>query len=146
MGSVSSINPGVANLLQTLSNDNSPVMSSPAVISALKKAPTNDIVQLSMQATQLDSVDALFGLSNSSSTGTGSSLNPANLLNGSSGAASTAPQTDANSLLSSAALSGTSPSDQLVYYQTASQAAQTQGLLDAGAISSPSGSLLDVTG
>jgi hypothetical protein len=30
MGSVSSVNPGVANLLQTLTNLNSPVMSSPA--------------------------------------------------------------------------------------------------------------------
>ena len=57
MGSVSSVNPGVANLLQTLTNLNSPVMSSPAAVAALKKAPAADIVQLSDSAAQLQGVE-----------------------------------------------------------------------------------------
>jgi len=72
MGSVSSTNPGLTNLLQTLSNLNSPVLSSPAVTSALKKASPVDIVQLSVAANQLQSVDAMFGLSNGA-PGSGSS-------------------------------------------------------------------------
>ena len=69
MGSVSSsLNPGVADLLQTLANVNSPVLSSPAVVSALEKAPASDIVQLSAEATQLQNMDALFGLSAASNS------------------------------------------------------------------------------
>jgi len=74
MGSVSSTNPGLQNLLQTLSNLNSPVLSSPVVTSALQKAPAADIVQLSVAATQLEGVDAMFGISDGSSTGTSSVL------------------------------------------------------------------------
>src|SRR5579863_5456110 len=66
MGSTSAINsvalnPGVANLLNTLSNAQSPITSSPTLVSALEKAPPSDIVQLSEAATQLQNVNALFG-------------------------------------------------------------------------------------
>jgi hypothetical protein len=137
----------VANLLQTLSNDNSPVLSSPSVVAALKKASPNDIVQMSRAATQLEGVDAMFGLSSSSTTDTTNNLpNLADILTGSSGAASTSPGTSANALLSSAALAAASPADQLAYYQSASQAALTQGMFSAGAFSNPSGSLINVMG
>ena len=77
MGSVSSANPGLQNLLQTLSNLNSPVLSSPAVTSALQTASPADIVQLSEAATQLEGVDAMFGISNSSNASTNSTLQTA---------------------------------------------------------------------
>ena len=67
MGSVSSANLGVENLLQTLSNLNTPVLSSSKVTSALETAPVSDIVELSAAASQLANVDALFGLPTGSS-------------------------------------------------------------------------------
>jgi hypothetical protein len=120
MGSVSSVNPGVADLLQTLSSLNSPVLSSPAVTSALEKAPATDIVQLSMAATQLANVDAMFGISDGSTSGASSPFaNLGDLLGGSSGAEST---------------------------QIASQLAVTQGLFGIGAAGNLSGSLLNAIG
>jgi hypothetical protein len=67
MGSISSINPGLADLFQTLSSVNSPLLSSPADISALENASPTDIVQLSTAATELQGVDTLFGSSDGSS-------------------------------------------------------------------------------
>ena len=55
------VNQGVSNLLQTLSAIDPSVVSSPAVVAALEKAPASDIVQLSTAALQLQNVDALFG-------------------------------------------------------------------------------------
>ena len=75
MGSVPSTNNGLSDLLQTLTNDNSPLLptlSSPAVEAALKNAPATDIVAISAQAVQLQEADALFGSSNTSTTPTGS--------------------------------------------------------------------------
>lgn len=78
MGSVASVSPGLANLFQTLSNVSSPVLSSPGAVSALEKASPADVAEISMQATQLESVDELFGVLNNSSN----SFDPgANLLN-----------------------------------------------------------------
>ena len=68
MSSVSSTNSVLTNLLQTLSNAGSPVASSPAVLAALQKASPGDLVQLSAAATQLESVDAIFGISDGSTT------------------------------------------------------------------------------
>src|ERR1700693_648002 len=45
MGSVSSVNPGLTDLFQTMANTSSPLLSSPSVVSALEAAPTADIVQ-----------------------------------------------------------------------------------------------------
>jgi hypothetical protein len=77
MSSVSSVNPGVADVLQTLSNLDSPVASSQSVVNALEKASPADIVQLSNAATQLQNVDALFGVPAPTST---SSTGMSNLL------------------------------------------------------------------
>jgi hypothetical protein len=120
MGSVSPVNPGVADLLQTLTDLNSPVMSSPAAVSALEKAPPSDIVQLSDSAAQLEGVDELFGVLNGSNSGAGSLLAALveNLAN-SAGVAST---------------------------PVGSQAVENQGLLGSGSSSGLSGSLLDATG
>jgi len=69
MASVAAVNPGVGDLLQTLGNLNSPVLSSPSVVNALESAPTADIVQLSLAASQLEGVDAMFGIASTPETG-----------------------------------------------------------------------------
>jgi hypothetical protein len=140
MGSVSSVNPGVAALLQTLSNVNSPVMSSPAAVSALEKAPASDIVQLSVAATQLQGMDEMFGISNGSGTDMSSIL--ANLGNSLAGSAESA----ANGQPVSTALSTASPADQLANYQAVLQGAETQGLFSTGSNVGLSGSLFNTTG
>jgi hypothetical protein len=64
MGSVASTNAGLSDLLQTLSNENSPLLatlSSPTVEAALQKAPAGDIAQISEEALQLQVTDSLFG-------------------------------------------------------------------------------------
>ena len=68
MSTTSSINAGLANLLQNLSNVGSPLLSSPKVLAALQNAPPADIVQLSDEAIQLEGLNALFGASESSGT------------------------------------------------------------------------------
>jgi len=139
MGSVSSsLNPGVADLLQTLSNLNSPVMSSPSAVTALEKAPPGDIVQLSAAALQLQTVDAMFGISTGSNTNMSSSL-LTSLEN-----SATAPGTAAASgQAPSTVLSTASPADQLANYQAALQAEQTQGLFGATPSSGLTGSLFN---
>lgn len=67
MGSISSPNPGVTNLLQTLSSIDSPLLSSPSVVSALQNASPADVVQLSTAASQLENVGLLFGQPDGSS-------------------------------------------------------------------------------
>jgi len=126
MGSVSSLNPGVADLLQTLTNVNSPVMNSKAVVSALEKAPASDIVQLSAEASQLQSVDALFGLSS-----TPASSNVETLF----GITPTSTSTSStNSVLQALETAGAtvSPSDQAASDRAAMQASLTQGLFGTG--------------
>jgi len=141
MGSVSAANTGVTDLLQILSNLNSPVLSSPGVKAALEKAPPADIVQLSMAATQLEGVDAMFGISDGSNANTNTTFaNLEKLLTGSAGAA-------ANAQLLSAASSNAASADQLATEQTALQSAETSALLyGTGATGSTSGSLFDLTG
>src|ERR1700733_692407 len=73
--SAGSTNNGLQDLLQTLTNENSPLLStlsSPNIQSALENAPPGDIVEISEQAQQLQSVDALFGISNTASSSTDS--------------------------------------------------------------------------
>jgi hypothetical protein len=72
MGSVSSTNPGVADLLQILSGSG----STTGVQTALQSASAGDIVQLSQEALQLQVASGLFGTSQSAETAT----SPANLL------------------------------------------------------------------
>lgn len=152
MGSVSSLNPGVADLLQTLSNVNSPVLSSPSVVSALENAPSSDIVQLSQSATQLENVDMLFGLPNSatgsSTSGTSTLLaeleSPQTVANPSAFsilAAATAP--DASSITSSTS----TEANQLASYQAAQQFADTQTLFGTAPTAAlPDTSLLNLLG
>lgn len=54
-----------AILIQTLSNVDSPALSSTAVTSALENASPSDIVHLSLASDQLQNVDAIFGMPNS---------------------------------------------------------------------------------
>ena len=131
MSSVSSNNAGVENLLQTLSNLNSPALatlSSSKVAAALEKAPASDTVQLSKAATQLENMDAMFGISNSSNSTTSNSL--ANMEN----------------LLIQSANSTTSPEDKLADYQATLQAIQTQDLFGTGTANGLSNSIFTVTG
>ena len=147
MGSVSSINPGVANLLQTLSNIGSPVLQSPAEVSALEKAPSGDIVQLSMEATELEGVNAMFGIPAGSSMDMNSTVATlGDILSGSMGTGSTAPSNANIGFLDPSLLSTASPADQLANYQAAFQGAETQGLFGAGTTSGLTNSLFDVMG
>ena len=126
MGSTS-LNPGVSNLLETLSSLNSPTLSSPAVVSALEKAPASDIVQLSAEASQLQGVDAMFGLSDGSNGASSSMAGAlASLENGSTGQDGSA-------------------SAQVAGYQAAVQSAEAQTLLgnQTGGLT---GSLFDCIG
>ena len=139
MGSVSSTNPGLQSLLQTLSNLNSPVLSSAATLSALEKAPPADIVQMSAAATQLQGVDEMFGMPDGSNAGPSSILtNLEDLATGSTGAASTATAANGQSAASSA--------EQFANYQTALQAEETQALFGTGTTGSLSNSLFDLSG
>jgi hypothetical protein len=135
MGSVSSsLNPGVADLLQSLTNVNSPVMNSPAVVSALEKAPASDIVQLSAEATQLEGVDALFGISGTSATSNTDSL---------FGIAT--PTSGTSGILQAMETAGAtlSPTEQATNDQATMQAELTSGLFGTGTNNSLSGTLLN---
>jgi hypothetical protein len=73
MGSVASTSNGLSDLLQTLTNQNSPLLStvsSPTVEKALENAPASDIVQISDEAMQLQEAETLFGAPNVTSTST----------------------------------------------------------------------------
>jgi hypothetical protein len=138
MGSVSSLNPGVADLLQTLTNLKSPVMSSQASVTALEKAPPADIVQLSTAANQLASVDAMFGISSSSSA-TGTSSIFAQLEAEVTGASTSGQSTPS-------ALSNATPAEQFTNYEAAIQSQVTQGLFGTTTSNALSGSLFNVIG
>ena len=133
MGTVSSVNPGLSTLLQTLSNSGSSVLSSvlssPTVASALQKAPPGDVAQLSDQALQLQEVDALFGSPSTSTTPTtlfssllpqNSSLGPTNLLQ--------ALEQSLASPNSSTTSDATAQANQEAALQSVLQAQQTQAL------------------
>jgi hypothetical protein len=66
LGTTSSINPALVNLLQDLSNVGSPLLSSSTAMAALQKAPASDIVQLSAEATQLEALQAILGQADAS--------------------------------------------------------------------------------
>ena len=128
MGSVSSTNAGLSDLLQTLTNENSPLaatFASPAVETALENAPAGDIVQLSAQALQLQVTDELFGATDSSSTSPTDSL---------------------FSALAAINSTGSPVADQLAAYQGSSQLQEAQTLLGITqpANSNTASSLFDV--
>jgi hypothetical protein len=137
MGTVASTNPastnnnGLSDLLQTLTNENSPLLStlsSPNVQAALEKAPTSDIVEISEQAMQLQAADALFGISNTASTSTDSLFSA--LASIGAGGSSSA--------------SGSSLSDQLAAYQGNMQTQEAQTLLGITPSTPTQNSLFDV--
>jgi hypothetical protein len=142
MGSVSSsLNPGVADLLQTLTNVNSPILNSQAAVSALEKAPAADIVQLSAETTQLQGVDALFGLS-APSTSSASSVDTLFGIPTTSTAASTT-----NPILQAMENAGAtiSPTEQAASQEAATQAALAQGLFGTG-VNNSLGTLINTIG
>jgi len=127
MGSVSSTNAGLSDLLQTLTNENSPLLatlSSPSVEAALENAPAADIVQISDQALQLQVTDELFGQPSTSNSPTNSLFSQLEAVG--SGA------------------SGASLADQLAAYQGSSQLQETQSLLGITQPTNPQSSLFDV--
>jgi hypothetical protein len=74
MSTTSSVNAGLASLLQNLSNIGSPILSSPKALAALQNAPPADIVQLSDEAIQLEGLNALFGAAEASGSSQAGSL------------------------------------------------------------------------
>jgi hypothetical protein len=133
-GSTGSSSNGLTDLLQTLTNENSPLLStlsSPAIQTALENAPASDIVEISDQAMQLQATDALFGITSSSDSPTDNLFSA--LADSSSGTGSSA--------LSSSLDPGSSLADQLAAYQGNMQTQEAQTLL--GNTSTPN-SLFDV--
>jgi midasin (ATPase involved in ribosome maturation) len=117
MGSVASTNSGLSDLLQTLSNENSPLLatiSSPTIEAALQNAPAGDIAQISDEALQLQVADEIFGNSTTSSTPSDSLFSE--LTSGATGS-------------SSSTASAPSLADQLAAYQSNAQIQEAQTLL-----------------
>jgi hypothetical protein len=138
MGSVSSsLNPGVADLLQTLGNVGSPTLNSKAVVSALESAPPSDIVQLSDEANQLQNIDTLFGI------GPPPSSDISNLLASLGGSSTTS---SAGNALEQSVLANASPADQLANAQAQTQAVLTQGLFGIGNNTGLPGTLFSTLG
>ena len=131
MGSVASTSNGLSDLLQTLTNENSPLLStlsSPAIQAALQNAPASDIVQISDQAMQLQDAEALFGAPTTSSTPTDSLF-----------AALTPPGSSATT-----SAAGSSLADQLASYQGNLQTQEAQTLLGTAPSPTAPNSLFDV--
>ena len=148
MSSISSINPGLENLLQTLSKVDSPVLSNSNVVTALEKASPDDVVQLNAAANQLETVDALFGVSVGSSGSPTSDLNSilADLEPSTNGteSSSTSPDSTAGSQSSSPASSTALSTSQVM--QAEMQAAEAAELFDPQSNTGSAGSLLDIIG
>jgi len=158
MGSISSTNPGLTDLLQTLSSADPSLLSSPSVTSALENASPTDIVELSDAAMQLQSVAAMFGDPSASSADpmtqamdslfgvpdTSSTADPTmQALDGMLGAPDPSSTTDPTMQALDAML-GVPSSSSTSQTATDLQAAETAALL--GSTSNLAGSLLDVTG
>jgi hypothetical protein len=127
----SSSNNGLSDLLQTLTNENSPLLStlsSPAVKTALENAPASDIVEISEQAQQLQDTDALFGISNTANSASD------NLFSALADASSS----------STSSTTGSSLSDQLAAYQGNMQTQETQALFGITPSTTTPSSLYDV--
>ena len=139
MGSVSSTNPGLASVLQTLSSLNSPLLSSPNAVSALENASPSEIVGLSAATTQLQEVDAIFGASAASPDTSSGWTSFTNLE-----AALTTPLSTSPTLPGSS--SAAVPASQIDGYQSSLQAAEADALLDPASAGTPPGSLISLIG
>ena len=138
MGSISSTNPGLTDLLQTLSTADPSLLSSPSVTSALENASPTDIVELSDAAMQLQSVDAMFG------NPAASSADPMTQAMGSLFGVQDTSSTADPMMQALDALLGVPSSSSTSQTGTDLQAAETAALL--GSTGNLAGSLLDVTG
>jgi hypothetical protein len=127
----SSLNPGVADLLQTLSSLGNTTLNSSSVVNAIKSAPTSDIVALSDEAMQLQNVDTLFGIGSTPTTDMSTLL--AELGDPS------APTTSTTSASTSTA--NETPAQQAQAAQATAQAELTQGLFGVGASTNLSGTI-----
>jgi len=147
MGSVASTNTpasntnnGLADLLQNLTNENSPLLStlsSPKVQAALENAPASDIVEISDQALQLQATDALFGISNTTTSPTDSLFS----------ALASANSNETSSASGSSLNPGAPLADQLAAYQGNMQTQEMQTLFGSTPSTTPtatSSSLYDV--
>jgi hypothetical protein len=125
----SATNPGIAELLQTLSNSGNSILSSPAITAALQNAPPQDVAELSTAAVQMQGMSELFGMTSGTSAASASPADPyttdmtnilANLNASVAGgnAASASP--------------GQSLSSQLAQYQLDAQGAENAALLGSG--------------
>jgi hypothetical protein len=129
MGTVATTptNTGLSDLLQTLTNENSPLLatiSSPKIEAALQNAPAEDIAKISDEAVQLQDANALFAQADPSNSSTDSLFSElASLSNGTA-----AP---------SASTSPTSLANQLAAYQQSSQTQATQTLLGINPSATP---------
>jgi hypothetical protein len=124
-----------------LSNVDSPVLSSPSVLSALQKASPSDVVQLSTAALQLENVDAMFGMPAAPSSSTTGLTSLLTSLEAPQIPTPLAANAEAPSLTSSTA----SPADQAASYQAALQQSEAQTLFGLGPTSA-SNSLLNILG
>jgi hypothetical protein len=112
-------------------------LSSPNIQSALEKAPPSDIVEISEQAQQLQSVDALFGDSNTANTSTDSLFTALADIGSNTG-------TNVNSAPASEA--GSPLADQLAAYQGNLQTQEAQTLLGVNPSTNTTSSLFDLVG
>jgi hypothetical protein len=136
MGTVSSSNPGLANLLQTLANVDSPMLSSPSAVSAIEDSSPADIVNLSAQATQLQEVQAIFG---------GPETTPSDQINGTNTFTALEDALTTPSLPGSSATTSIATS-QLPAYQSSIQAAEADALLNPGSSTGTASSLFSLLG
>ena len=114
MGTVASTNAGLNDLMQTLTNVGSPLvstLSSSSVQSALENASPADIVQLSAAALKLQAADEMFGISSTSSA--------------------SSPLTALDSLVSGSTSASSSSSDVLAAAEADMQSAESAALFGA---------------
>jgi hypothetical protein len=137
MGTVASTTNGLSDLFQTLTNENSPLLSalsSPNVESALESAPASDIAEISDQALQLQATDALFGISNTPNSSADSLFSA--LASVGSSATSSASGSSLNP--------GSSIADQLAAYQGNMETQEVTSLFAPTASTTTPNSLYDV--
>jgi hypothetical protein len=148
MGSVTSPNPGIADLLQILSNSGSSALSStlssPTLQSALQHSSPSDLVQLSNQALKLQVANDLFGSPDPART-------PGYFPAASPPSSSATLDNLLTSLYSSspgstAAGTPTSTANQLAIYQSEVQSQQAQALFGTATTAGTSGTLVNVLG
>ena len=139
MSSVSAANPGLSNLLQTLSNIDSPLLTSPSALTAIENSSPADIVKLSAAATQLQEVGAIFG---------DGQTTPDSLLPSGTSTFTALENALTNSATASftGSTANTTPTSELPALQSSLQTAEADALLNPGTTSSTTNSLFSVLG